>query len=443
MLRIEATVQMNLCEALLPKQVFELNEELANVDALLDDEAITAAFAQGFAQAKGRPTVPAQMYLRLMYLKFRYSLGYEALVKEVSDSLMWRTFCRIGLDGAVPEATTLIKLTHKYGDTTIEALNEALVNRAVKDKVVRGRKLRVDTTAVESDIDYPTDAGLLAKGVAAITREVKKLDAQDVAGGQFHNRTRSVKYRLLEIAKYARKRSGDALSEVRAITRKIMKTAESVVTEVEEILERITTDSQQHRKLDSVLAVTKKVIEQTRKVEEAQPVKDRIVSLVDEDARPIPRGKRAIEFGYKALLTETEERIIIDYECLIGNPNDETLLEDTLIRSKEKLGRAPRSVATDRGFASSANDSMCAELGIKRISMPRKGRLSKKRKSYQKQSWFKRLQRFRAGGEATISLLKRKYGLKRTRLRGHTGAKIWVGWSILTHNLRRLSVLTG
>ena len=105
MLRIEADTQMNLYEALLPKQIFELNEELSKVDALLDDEAITAPFVERFAVGKGRPTVPVETHLRLMYLKFRYQLGYESLVQEVRDSLMWRTFCRIGLDGAVPDAT--------------------------------------------------------------------------------------------------------------------------------------------------------------------------------------------------------------------------------------------------------------------------------------------------------------------------------------------------
>jgi len=443
MLIVEATVQMNLCEALLPRQVFELNEELAGVDALLDDEAITAPFVEKFAQGKGRPTVPVQTYLRLMYLKFRYSLGYESLVQEVKDSLMWRAFCRISLDGAVPDATTLIKLTKKYGDTTIAALNEALVRKAVSEKVVRGRKLRVDTTAVESDISYPTDADLLAKGVVAITREVKKLGAHGQIKGTFKNRTRSTKRRLLEITKYTKRRGKDTIAEVRSITRRIMKVAATVVAEAERLLDDSNADASAYKKITRTVACVKRIIEQTQKVEDGVHIKERIVSLVDEDARPIRRGKRNTEFGYKAILTETEERIIVDYNVMCGNPNDDSLLEDTLIRSKEKLGRVPRSLATDRGFGSSTNECMCAKLGIKRISIPRKGKLSKRRRNYQKQSWFRRLQRFRAGGEATISLLKRKYGLRRTRLRGHSGAKIWVGWSVLTHNLRRLSVLTG
>lgn len=430
---------MNLWETVLPKAMFELNEELAGINTLLDNEAITRPFVEKFATAKGRPTVAIETYLRLMYLKFRYSLGYEALVKEVSDSLMWRTFCRIPLDGNVPDATTLIKLTKKYGDTTVESLNEALIDRAVKDKVVRGRKLRVDTTAVESDIAYPTDAKLLANGIQTVTREVKKLTTGGDAKLVFRNRSRSVKRRLLEIAKYTKRRSKETVSEVRSITRKIMKVATEVVAQAEEILESI--EGAKLSPLARALDATKKIIEQTAKVERQEHIENRVVSLVDKDARPIRRGKRETEFGYKTVLTETEERIIVDYECLIGNPSDDTLLEDTLVRSKKKLGRAPRAVATDRGFGSEANDSICANLGIKRISIPRKGKLSKKRRSYQKQSWFRRLQRFRAGGEATISLLKRKYGLKRTLLRGHSGAKVWVGWSILTYNLKRLTVL--
>lgn len=437
-LRIEADTQMNLYEALLPKQIFELNEELSKVDALLDDEAIAAPFVERFAEGKGRPTVPVETHLRLMYSKFRYQLGYESLAQEVRDSLMRRTFCRIGLDGAVPDATTLIKLTKKYGDTTIAALNEALVEKAKEENLVRGRKLRADTTAVESDIGCPTDADLLADGIATITREVKKLTKSGQIEGAFRDRTRSTKYRLLEIAKQVKRRTGDKVAEVRAITRKMMKTAAEVVSEAEQVI-----GNAGHQALRSAINTTKKIIAQTQHVEEGQGIEDRIVSLVDEDARPICRGKRETEFGHKTILTETEERIIIDYECFIGNPNDNAPLEDTLIRSKEKLGRAPRAVATDRGFGSEANDTTCANLGIKKVSIPRKGKLSKKRRGYQKQSWFRRLQRFRAGGEATIGLLKRKYGLRRTRLRGHTGAKIWVGWSILTYNLRRLSVLTG
>ncbi|MBC7348174.1 MAG: transposase, partial [Clostridia bacterium] len=164
--------QLCFAEASLPKELFGLSEELAKVDALLDDPRFMEPFLERFNTKVGRPTVPVEIYLRLMYLKHRYGLGYETLVKEVSDSIMWRRFCRIPLSQKVPHATTLIKLTKRYSPKVVEELNRVLVAKAREKKVVRGKKLKVDTTVVAADIHYPTDAGLLADGVRVITRVV-------------------------------------------------------------------------------------------------------------------------------------------------------------------------------------------------------------------------------------------------------------------------------
>lgn len=130
------------------RELLGLSEELAEVDALLDDPRFMKPFLEWFNTRVGRPTVPVETYLRLMYLKYRYGLGYETLVKEVSDSIIWRRFCRIPLSQKVPHATTVIKLTKRYGPQTVEELNRALVAKAREKKVVRGKKLGVDTTVV-------------------------------------------------------------------------------------------------------------------------------------------------------------------------------------------------------------------------------------------------------------------------------------------------------
>jgi IS5 family transposase len=96
-------------------------------------------------------------------------------VKEVSDSLAWRRFCHLDLGDRVPDSTTLIKMTHKYGENTVRSLNDALVLKLKEGKVIRGKKLRIDTTVVESDIHHPTDTGLLNDGIRVITRVVSKL----------------------------------------------------------------------------------------------------------------------------------------------------------------------------------------------------------------------------------------------------------------------------
>jgi len=111
--------QESLWESLLPDEVRRLSEELSRVDGLLDDSAFFVPFVPLFDPRMGRPSPPMETYLRLMFLKFRYRLGYESLCREVSDSIMWRRFCRIPLDGVVPHPTTLMKLTTRCGATAV------------------------------------------------------------------------------------------------------------------------------------------------------------------------------------------------------------------------------------------------------------------------------------------------------------------------------------
>ena len=116
--------QESLWESLLPDEVRRLSEELGRVDGLLNDPAFFAPFVLFFDPRMGRPSTPMETYLRLMFLKFRYRLGYESLCREVSDSIMWRRFCRIPLDGVVPHPTTLMKLTTGCGAMAVGGLNE-------------------------------------------------------------------------------------------------------------------------------------------------------------------------------------------------------------------------------------------------------------------------------------------------------------------------------
>jgi IS5 family transposase len=167
MLRTRAP-EASLWEAVLPEEVLRLSEELARVDALLDDPVFFAPFVPFFDPRVGRPSTPMEVYLRLMFLKFRYRLGYESLCREVSDSITWRRFCRIPLDGCVPHPTTLMKLTTRCGVAAVEGCNEALLAKAVEAKLLRTSRLRADTTVVCADVAYPMDSGLLAKAIRRI-----------------------------------------------------------------------------------------------------------------------------------------------------------------------------------------------------------------------------------------------------------------------------------
>jgi IS5 family transposase len=174
---------------MLPPEVVKLNDELAKVDALLDDERFLTPLAKYFTSTTGRPSIPLETYLRMMYLKSRHQLGYEALVMEGEDSIKWRIFCRLPFDSPVPDSSTLIKLTQRFGPEAIEKLNQVLVDKAREKKLVKGRKLRIDTTVVEANIHHPTDTSLLADCVRVITRQVKKIKKQMiVVSAEFHDR---------------------------------------------------------------------------------------------------------------------------------------------------------------------------------------------------------------------------------------------------------------
>src|SRR6266540_1062744 len=196
----ERSVGESLWEAVLPAELRELPEELGKVDAILDDDRFLAPFRSRLTARTGRPTIPIETYLRLMYLKHRYGLGYETLCKEVADSFTWRRFCRIAIGGRVPDPSTLMKLTKRLGPGLLEELNAELLSLAVERKVLRSRRLRVDTTIVEADIRSPTDSGLCAHAVSRLTRLAKRIKAAGLAPrSQLRDRRRSVGKRVRAI----------------------------------------------------------------------------------------------------------------------------------------------------------------------------------------------------------------------------------------------------
>ena len=159
-------VRPTLWEALLPPETLVIPAELVAVDRLLDDERFFAPFRRYFDPTFGRPSIPMETYLRLMFLEYRYRPGYEALCAEVSDSLTWLRFCRIPLGEKAPHPSTLMKITTRCGSATIETVNATLVTVGVEAGVIDMGWLRADTTVVPAEIKYPTDSGLLTRGIS-------------------------------------------------------------------------------------------------------------------------------------------------------------------------------------------------------------------------------------------------------------------------------------
>lgn len=438
--------QMSLWESVLPPELFQLNEELTKVDNLLDDNRFFAPFRQKFSNKLGRPSIPVETYLRMMYLKRRYQLGYETLVKEVRDSFAWRRFCHLSLEDPVPDDTTLIKLSKKYGEATLRELNDAIVLKLKEGKVIRGKKLRLDTTVTESDVHYPTDTGLLKDGIKVIGRTVAKLKK---LGGKvshkFVNHTCKAKKVCLSLAKVLRRRVNRNDPEVVKANAQLVELADDVLEQAQEIQNQLVREEGKvpqiehlKKQLGGWLEVTRTVVNQTRQVLAGNlHLPRRVVSIFDPGARPIRKGKLHIdtEFGRKVLIGETDHGIISVYDVVADNPPDVNLLKSGVREHRRLFRKRLRAVATDRGFYSSKNMSWLKTSKVKQIAVPIRGKAAKERLLEQKQPWFKRLQRFRAGSEAKISLLKRKFGLRRSLMRGDSGVNIWVGQSIFTHNL--------
>lgn len=440
--------QLTLWDSIIPESVWSLPEELSKVDALLDDDRFMQPFLEKHQTRRGRPTKAIETFLRLMYLKRRYNLGYETLVQEVGDSLTWRRFCRISIDERMPDSTTLIKARQRYGEEWVEQLNELLLQKLDEDKVLTRRKFRTDTTVVESDVHHPTDATLLQDGIKVITRWVGKIrKVASHATRQFEDKTKEVKEHVLSIAKLLRRRTQESWDELNAITEQVAVVAEDVCEKASMVMNEAkdkgkTSIKATKEKLGNAITLTRKLIEQAKQVVSGNRIiPNRMVSFFDPEARPIKKGKlsKTAEFGYKARIDETESGFVTGYELYKGNPADDELLVSAVEQHKERFGAVPKAVATDRGFGSKKNETKLTEIGVSRVSIPCKGKKSKKRAEHESQLWFKDLQRYRAAGEAKISLLKRRYGLNRSRYRGFAGSKTWVGLGIWVHNLRRAS----
>ena len=439
--------QATLWEQMLPDEIQLMGPELEAIDSLLDDPRFLAPFVERFFCAVGRPTIPLDSYLRLMYLKHRYGLGYETLAGEVADSLSWRRFCRIGLHKAPPHPTTLMKLTRRFGPAIVEDLNRVLLERAVEGKLLRGRRLRIDTTCVEADVRYPTDSGLCAHAVSRLTRAVARVKGVGLAARTaFRDRRRSAGKAVRRVSG-ALGRGGNTRPAVDRETRALHDLAARAARDAGRVLANARRalgpagrkGHAQAKGLAEEIALAERVIAQTaRRLTGETVIPDRLVSLADPDARPIRRGKpqKPTEFGYKASIADTPEGLVVSHQVYAGNPADVSTLEAAVLGARE-AGMRIDTVLADRAYGNSTGDDILDRLNITDRVIPRQGKAD----PVQHTRGWRRRYRHRAGCEGRISHLKRRHGLARTRLKGYEGAQIWVGHGVLTHNLDRIVAL--
>ena len=423
------------------------------VDELLEDEPLLDSVYEaqgkryGQSRRRGRMQTPAEVVLRLLLLKHIRNWSYDTLEREVRANLVYRAFTRIG-DESVPDAKTLARLGQLLGPEVIAELHQRVVALAQERGVIQGRKLRVDTTVVETNIHYPTDSSLLGDGTRVLTRTMKKIETK--AGGlkrKVRDRMRSIRKRVVAIALSTRllgergeERRKRQYLKLLSLTRTVMNQARRVLQEVDQRPRR------QRRPLQGLRASLQTMLERVGQVVKQTKIRifggvtksqEKIVSVFEAHTEIIRKGKasKPTEFGNLVKIQEAENQIVTHFEVFAQRPPDSTLLLPSVQVHQQRLGRTPEWVAGDAAFYSCQAEKELRGLGVGKISVPNKRSSRAERKRLHRQAWFRRGQKWRTGSEGRISTLKRRHGLRRSLYRGFQGMQRWVGLGVIADNL--------
>ena len=452
-------LQRSFGDGLIAAEVKDLREAwMPHVDAILADTAIIAAVHQALAQRhpnsrrRGRPGFAAEIVLRLLILKHLRNWSYQVLEREVRANLVYRDFTRVGSE-KVPDAKTMGRWGIAVGPAVIKQIHERIVEIAQAQKIVQGRKMRVDTTVVERNIHYPTDSSLLGDGVRVLIRSMRKITTlAGEVGAKLRDRSRSVKHRLIEIARAARGKTQPCRDKMKRAYGKLVEATKRVVGQAKRFSKEIGAGLKrcidlpkqlalegQRQVIGQMVPLVQRVLRQTRARIFAGDThsEGKIVSVFEPSTEVIRKGKsgKPTEFGKMLKLQEAENQIVIDYVVYDQRPSDTELLIPALEIHETKLGRIPRLIAADAGFYSAKNEAAAKAKGVKQVCIPNYNGKNPARKREQKKRWFRNGQRWRSGCEGRISVSKRRHGLNRCRYRGDDGMKRWVGLGVISDNL--------
>lgn len=443
-------------------QGIHLDPALQAVSDLLDQQAETVELVRQDLQrglkdpTTGRNGIHPSQVLRSLILMRVKNWDYRELRERVADGYTLRRFT--GFDSQpVPKHDAFHRAFLRLTPQTLERINRLVVEAAIDLGLEDGSQLRVDTTVVETNIHYPTDATLLWDSVRVITRLVRELHEKlphGVTG--FTNRTRSARRRMQEIQRMTpRQRRDQQLPKYR----QLLRVTEQVVANARAVVEQTDGGSQAIDAIDRLLIdhlrqqirhyceLAERVVDQTRRrvVEgESVPSPEKLYSIFEPHTDLIKRGKarKPVEFGHKVFLAESAQGLITDYRVLDGNPSDEDHVPASLEQHQQIFSRPPELYGADRGFYSQDNLKRCEQAGVTEVCIPQRGgKKTADRELYEKRPAFRKGQRFRAGIEGTISVLFRGRGMKRCPARGPQRFEVFVGAAVLTNNLMRIAEL--
>jgi IS5 family transposase len=370
-------LQRHFADGFMAEAVEDLWEPwMRHADTALEDDALLLIVQQQLAKrcqkskTRGRKATPAEVVLRMLLLKHLRDWSYETLSREVRANLVYREFTRVGGE-KVPDDRTIGNWARQLGPQVIEQLHRRVVEIAQENKIATGRKMRVDTTVVETDIHYPTDSTLLGDSVRVLTRIMKKITAvAGKAGTQMRDRSRSAKRKVLAIARASRNKTEPGRQKMKKaylhlleITSRVAGQAKKFSREIAGGVKRgdLSVLHKAKRQLDEMVPRVQQVLRQTRErvLRGNTKAVGKLLSIFETHTEVIRKGKahKPNEFGKLVLLQEAENQIVTHYQVCERRPADSTLLQECLEQHLQQFARAPERVAADPGFFSAANES--------------------------------------------------------------------------------------
>jgi IS5 family transposase len=441
----------------LAQQAALLKDDLLDpVDLLLDDPALVDLVRQCLAKRSPRSTrtgrrgLAPDRLLRCCVMKHLKGWSFRDLERELRSNLVYRRFTHFDAD-ITPEFTVFSRSFALLSPAVTAEIHQRVVRLACEHGVAQGEKIRTDTTVVESSVHYPTDSSLLGDGIRVLSRSLQRIAGECKTGAlEVVDHGRAVKHRLLEISRAAKSLTEANQQRMRDSYQKLMGLTRSVVRQASEVVQRwrkgrlkvvgtVLGVATQIGQLRHFLPLVENVIRQTKErvLKGNSHVEGKVLSLFEPHTEVIRKGKahKPNEFGRLVRIDEVENGIVSGYQVLSGNPDDSTSWMPALEQHQASFGRVPEMATGDRGFFSAKNEREAEALGVKKVALPARGRLSAKRAEQQKQRWFRRALRWRAGIEATMSTLKHPFSMARATYKGDRGFQRYVGWCVITKNL--------
>jgi len=431
------------------------------VDPLLEDPALLTLSIQALASRSpgsnkvGRQGIAPDRLLRCVVLKHIKGWSYRQLHRELRASLLYRRFTRFYED-PIPDFSNLCRAFSLFGKQGTQQIHQRIVEQATEAALIAGKKLRTDTTAVETNIHHPTDSSLLADSLRVMSRYLQRI-GQGCQESKLRmvNHARAAKYRVLEIGRAARTFTPAGQEQFKQSYKKLIGLTQAVRAQAAAVLKALEAGQLAARPeaflkvlaaeaaLKHYLPLVERVITQSQaRIFQAQTRHpDKILSLFEPHSVVIRKGKahKPNEFGRLVRIDEVEKGLVSNYAVALSNLCDQQQWVPALQAHVQLFGRAPRLAAADRGFWNSANEKAAASLGVEQVVLPGCGRLSASRAARQKQRWFRRGQGWRAGIEARLSTLKHCFGMQRALYKGEIGFERYVGWCIIAQNLVAMS----